>query len=370
MQKENNKILTLESLRGIAALCVALYHFKIGSYFEITFIKNSWLMVDFFFVLSGFVIALNYQSRLNSIRSVYNFQIQRFLRLYPLHLIILFAFLGIEISKYILEVYFNLESNSGAFTKNNASSFFANIFLIHNFIIEERTWNYPSWSVSAEFYTYLLFAMVVLCFKKTKYILAFSFSIVIISCFYLNMNEMTTSPMIGPIRCIFSFSMGLICFNFFDLYKNKIKFQSSLPAGIFLFLCIMLMSFFYIETYTKGAAFVPILFALTILVLAFTSRYSYLSKALSNDKLVYIGSMSYGIYMIHAVVWYFMSQFLRFVIKVPTRITSEGYLIYIDNSFVASIIVLLGMIIIILLSHLSYKYIETRFNNYRKKFII
>jgi len=370
MDKENNKILPLESLRGVAAIAVALYHFKINSYFDVTFIKNSWLMVDLFFVLSGFVIALNYQGRIHSIKSVCNFQIQRFLRLYPLHFIMLFVFLGIEILKYLFEVYFNLISNSGSFEKNNITSFFANIFLLHNFIVEERTWNYPSWSVSAEFYTYLLFSVVVLFFKKAKFILAFSFLIVIFSCIYLNMNEMVTAPMVGPVRCIFSFFIGLICCNIFNHYRNSIKFKSSFPAAVFLLLCSMLMSMITINTYTKGAALVPILFAATVLVLAFTSKHSYLSKILSNEKLVYLGTISYGIYMIHAAVWYVINQLLRFVVAVPTKITGEGTVIFIESRLASSLIIILGMMLIILLAHLSYKYIETRFNSYRKEFVI
>lgn len=44
-----SKILPLESLRGIAAISVAFYHFKVESYFNNSFTQNAWLMVDFFF---------------------------------------------------------------------------------------------------------------------------------------------------------------------------------------------------------------------------------------------------------------------------------------------------------------------------------
>jgi peptidoglycan/LPS O-acetylase OafA/YrhL len=43
-----NKILPLESLRGIAAISVAFFHFNVESYFNNSFTKNAWLMVDFF----------------------------------------------------------------------------------------------------------------------------------------------------------------------------------------------------------------------------------------------------------------------------------------------------------------------------------
>ena len=49
---KKNKFLALESLRGVAAISVAIFHFSIGSHLNTEFTKNAWLMVDFFFVLS------------------------------------------------------------------------------------------------------------------------------------------------------------------------------------------------------------------------------------------------------------------------------------------------------------------------------
>ena len=97
------KILYLESLRGIAALNVAMYHASLvgGESFIVTnsFVKNADLMVDFFFVLSGFVIAYNYSDRIFNFASLTQFQTKRFLRLYPLHFLTLLIFLAIELAK-------------------------------------------------------------------------------------------------------------------------------------------------------------------------------------------------------------------------------------------------------------------------------
>ena len=65
------------------------------------FVDNAWLMVDFFFVLSGFVIALNYQGAIRSGASLLEFQYRRFFRLYPLHLVMLLVFLLLECAKGI-----------------------------------------------------------------------------------------------------------------------------------------------------------------------------------------------------------------------------------------------------------------------------
>jgi peptidoglycan/LPS O-acetylase OafA/YrhL len=96
----SSKIYQLESLRGIAAVMVVLYHCAGRAKFEIAFANNFYLFVDFFFVLSGFVIALNYSGKIDTKNDFFDFQFKRFLRLYPLHFAMLVVFLFLEIFKY------------------------------------------------------------------------------------------------------------------------------------------------------------------------------------------------------------------------------------------------------------------------------
>ena len=115
MTDRTEKILYLESLRGIAAVMVAVSHFRIDSFiYQNQFIGNSYLWVDFFFVLSGFVIALNYQYKIKNFQSLFAFQAKRFIRLYPLHLILLFMFFNdlcfVLYHFRYSELFFNLKS--------------------------------------------------------------------------------------------------------------------------------------------------------------------------------------------------------------------------------------------------------------------
>ena len=92
----NNKIIQLESLRGIAACMIVLAHLpKWNEGMNINFINNCYLMVDLFFVLSGFVIYNAYIGKLNEIKDLYKFIYLRFSRLYPVHLIFLILFCDI-----------------------------------------------------------------------------------------------------------------------------------------------------------------------------------------------------------------------------------------------------------------------------------
>ena len=104
-------IYPLETFRGFFALVIVLHHLKIETFVQRSnFIINGGLVVDFFFVLSGFVISLNYLDKINSITDLFNFQKKRFLRLYPLHILTLFIFIFIEFIKLFVNKFTELQS--------------------------------------------------------------------------------------------------------------------------------------------------------------------------------------------------------------------------------------------------------------------
>lgn len=72
------RYVTLDGMRGIAALAVALFHYNISQ------ARHGYVAVDFFFVLSGFVLCRTYRSRWQAGLGTWQFMKQRFIRLYPL----------------------------------------------------------------------------------------------------------------------------------------------------------------------------------------------------------------------------------------------------------------------------------------------
>lgn len=75
------RYVTLDAMRGLAAICVALFHFDIWA------MPHGYLAVDFFFVLSGFVLARTYAPRFTEGLGVGRFMVKRIIRLYPLFLL-------------------------------------------------------------------------------------------------------------------------------------------------------------------------------------------------------------------------------------------------------------------------------------------
>ena len=79
----------LDGLRGVAALLVVFYHIFEGLSFAaggtpITTINHGYLAVDFFFILSGFVIGYAYDDRLGKTMTTCNFFKRRLIRLHPM----------------------------------------------------------------------------------------------------------------------------------------------------------------------------------------------------------------------------------------------------------------------------------------------
>lgn len=136
----------LDALRGVCACLVCLFHFKVVSpVADWAFVRQSWMFVDFFFVLSGFVIAANYQRRLAGSMSLGRFLLLRLGRIYPLHAFMLAIFVATELAALALGG--SDYHQRGLFDDAHSPwSIITNLFLLQSFGIEGRlTWNHPSW---------------------------------------------------------------------------------------------------------------------------------------------------------------------------------------------------------------------------------
>ena len=85
-------IRSIEGLRGIAALLVALFHAYVYSQWggfpaQSGVLQHAWLFVDLFFVISGYVMAAAYSDRLARGGRPSAYMVRRLFRLYPLHIV-------------------------------------------------------------------------------------------------------------------------------------------------------------------------------------------------------------------------------------------------------------------------------------------
>ena len=345
--------LHLESLRGLAAISVVFYHAPTDSFFTSGFMQHSWIMVDFFFVLSGYVISLAYFESIKDKHDLFSFQWERFVRLYPLHLSIIILFFLYEILRLWAE-------NDGIFMRTPAFSseysveyLIYNIFMLHIIFTDVPSWNYPSWSISAEFVVYLLFGIfcLVYCRYKRLAVILSGLAILIALIQLLSTGSGLATTSDGIWRCIYGFFIGVFLQ----------RFETAKPASGSVSFLAPIMLLLLIASITTEALkgnlqlIYPPLFAVAILLLNKSSPRSLIRSLLEDRALVYLGTISYGVYMIHALVWRIFEVVIGRV--VPSIIDSTPH-VALPMDLIMAASHLCVVLVVIASAHLSYIWLE------------
>ncbi|WP_051381522.1 acyltransferase family protein [Paraburkholderia mimosarum] len=149
---------SLEGLRGAAALLVVFFH--LGQVLHLPgVVRNGYLAVDLFFVLSGFVVCSAYGERLETGRHAWHFLVRRFGRLWPLHIATTVLFYVVGSLPLIL-------THSGFFAPTGAETLSIVTMTQGLNIVSHSFGNANAWSTSDEFYVYLLFASICLIARR------------------------------------------------------------------------------------------------------------------------------------------------------------------------------------------------------------
>ena len=239
------KLESFETYRGFAALMIAAIHFKVNSPLVNHVFANGFF-VHFFFTLSGFVMYLNYRDRISSIKTMLNFIKKRFLRLYPLHVLFLFIFLCIEIFKYLLEINYNIVANNKAFSINNLESLIGNLFLFQTFF-DYNSFNTPSWSISAEYYTYILFAVVLIFFPKRLLLIILFLVCIVFFRIYSDVGFGINYTFHSFLDCVYCFFIGLLSCKLYFKFSNNDFYKINYQIFSFIFLLLSITSMIYFK---------------------------------------------------------------------------------------------------------------------------
>ncbi|MDV6226122.1 acyltransferase [Nitratireductor aquimarinus] len=155
-----------EIWRFAAALLIMLYHFGHFAPGEGLQVKNELEalrpLLDMFFIISGFLIFSRYGDQVRDARSYGVYLYKRLIRLYPLHLATLsyFVFIGLLVSLGVLRT-------GGEAALFDWSALPANLLLIQAWGVEDRlTFNFVSWSLSAEWFAYLLLPVIIMAYRR------------------------------------------------------------------------------------------------------------------------------------------------------------------------------------------------------------
>ena len=348
----------LDVFRGIFSSMVVLYHLSALSATPIVnnqFIYNTDLFVDFFFILSGFVISYNY-IQLATKAELKKFVLKRFLRLYPLHFITLAVFIIMELLKGYAAHFVHLNNINNK--DNNVYTVITNLFLVNSVNmpgIHNVSWNIPSWSISAEMIAYFAFGTITLAINH--YIKAYKILIYIlfIGATILALYTLTDSLKLsytfnyGFLRGIIGFFTGTLCYCAYIGLKGKSKNWSE---GVFhilepLIMITTLIVICYGDELKSYGLLYELMFFLNVLVFSFEK--GWLSSVLKKPMMLkQIGKYSYSIYMTHTIILIIFNIVFIRVLKFPP--SAYAYLFVIN----------LG--IVYWVSAWTYNNIEMRFN--------
>jgi peptidoglycan/LPS O-acetylase OafA/YrhL len=374
MGEGNMRFNVLDSWRGIAALLVALFHLNVlSAVYSLDFVRNAYLFVDFFFVLSGFVITHSYSDRMATLDGVGAFALRRFGRLWPLHAVVLVAFVIVESGK--------------AFMAARGASFYAPPFsgttspsavLMHlGFaqamgIQDQLTWNPPSWSIAAEFWTYLIFAstlhVAATRFRHVRFAAEGLLAILLIASVVVLLRYSThgidATFDLGLFRCIYGFLVGHFVYRLWQVCPRAI-FNSPVVE-----IAVVIGTVAYVATagHTGYSFLAPLVFAVVVLVFAF--EIGPVSRLMSNGANEWLGRISYSIYMWQAfIIFNLVDRPVSIVEKIIHKaLTMEGAnsalggeagkLIVLNGHLMPLLVTALYLVVLVAVASISYRFFE------------
>ncbi|ODR99854.1 hypothetical protein AUC68_01590 [Methyloceanibacter methanicus] len=301
----------LDFYRYVAAVGVVIFHF--AAYMPLGQAEDAvaplQLLVDFFFILSGFVIMHVYRTRMTSNSDYLVYLRKRLARIYPLHLLTLMVYIALAVcAAYGL---FSFENPD----RYPADAIVPNLLLVHAWgVTDDLTFNYPSWSISAEFFVYLLFPVLLLATRRLGEISCLTLVIAMAAFVAAFISFCGDSPWtrataeFGCLRALPSFFAGMVIY----LLVTQRLAHVSVPRWIGYSAALIPIGLMVV-----GAPDEIVLVAFAVVVLL-TARMelSARPKLFSRPLLRNFSNASYGVYMLHPLVAAGMFRILPKIIEI------------------------------------------------------
>jgi peptidoglycan/LPS O-acetylase OafA/YrhL len=298
----------LTSLRFMAAIWVVCFHFadRLQGAPDALYalFSHGDLAVDFFFMLSGFILAHVYlqkavRGRLNYADFIKN----RLARIYPLHVATLAA--TIALLAMISALGLGQAENNLA----DYGDIPAHLLLIHAWgVLDANSFNYPSWSISAEWFAYLSFPL----FMTLAFLMRRRPALMLLASLALLALIARASPVLlgesytrltwnfGILRIIPEFAAGVALYMLgrrHALSANMAMTGFSLALAAVIAIAILDL---------PPIATIPFFAIIIVTSAEFSrsrSRNAPVRRLLENRKLIYLGEISYSVYLVHALVY-------------------------------------------------------------------
>lgn len=349
----------LDSLRGLCACIVVLFHIGSSGFIAwLPFIdEGGWMFVDFFFVLSGFVISASYGAKLANGFPMGRFMFLRFGRIYPLHLAILGLFVAMELAAMAIP---SLSSRPPFTDPRSPQDLAATMALLQTFnITHSLGWNSPSWSIAAEFWTYALFAVLVTTLTgRTR---QWAIGLLIVgSLAWLASTEKNLShdDDFGIIRCIFGFFLGTASYALYTAYQSGLRERLGSMGATVCEVVLVGLSVWLLSVAGEGplTLLAPPLFLVAVALFALEG--GMVSRLLIARPMRFLGLLSYSIYMVHVFVLGRVLDVVRKIRPDYVDVMPNGTKAIVVEGLVANGLIVAILIAVIVASSVTYYLVE------------
>lgn len=358
-----NRYETLDGWRGLAALAITFYHVPVAHAFrDMAGWKNLEFFVDFFFVLSGFVICHAWGRRIATTNDAKTFMTRRFWRVWPLHIVILGAFLAIESAEWLAVKAMGLSLGEAPFTgPSSVPALLSNIVLMQSLNLHgTTTWNGPAWSISVEFWTYLAFAAVMLFAAGRTWVMAL---VAVLGALFIAVFSpiwLFATHDYGLARAFYGFFAGAVAYRLLAPQPHAARSGSALEIAAVLAMFIWMAGTG--KNWTSLLA--PIVFV--GLVVVFARGGGVLARFLMSKPVQLLGLWSYSIYLVHTLIFYGLRIVLVAVEKkLGWSFTASGTgserLFSFGGGLTNMLVILALLALTIAISALTYRLIEKPF---------
>ncbi|MEZ6004826.1 MAG: acyltransferase [Planctomycetota bacterium] len=369
-----NRFLALDTMRGLAALFVAVYH-------TVPYLAVHWgayVLVDFFLVLSGFVLAHSHLYRENAY-GIGGFIWRRFTRLWPMHVVSLVLMWWV--------VYYGLTGKWFTEPYNNPTTLVQQVTMTHNLGLPLGTsskypgdawsWNFPAWSVSVEFWVNVLFALFIrrrtrswllaatgfVCLAvvfQAKHTLG-TYNFNLYDSFFPRTEGMEGSYRPNPfknwnsgmLRGIASFVLGILSYRLYRRWHaaGLRVTGATLWEGLAFLFFLALPNVALLTTETRDLRWIE--FSGPLLFVPMVALYALQQGRLTRwlNKLEHLGTISYSLYLNHAMFIVLVNSIWGHA-WLPAQ-NLVGRLPH--NDFVTPALVLVGSLV---WSHFTYHWVE------------
>jgi len=295
-EPERAELRALTSLRGLAALAVVGTHFSATAQALTpdpipSLVPRGHMAVDFFFVLSGFIMSYTYAASFVAGRpgAYLDFLARRVARIMPLHvfvIVLVVAAAGASVALTGINIFFE----TGAFFQD----FLANLLLLAGLGFG-MNFNGPSWSISTEMVAYLVFTILVGgVFSRNRVVSATTACAALAFLILLAARRPTLELSYDGtpeslVRCLTEFSLGMFAYRVYAAGRFRVLATDGAALALSVACIISLL----MRVDLPAALLFP------LLVVSFATNRGHAARILEMRVPYFLGVVSYSIYLIH-----------------------------------------------------------------------